>query len=102
MDPLKLSDLQNSLVNLRKELGLIKKHLFTCYLQADKMWIPFESAQEYFSVFLTPEDISKKLKKDKNDKVLFSDLIDTLEKGFSYVENYQRPYTRFMPRGHMV
>jgi hypothetical protein len=95
MDSRKVLDQQGCVINLRKEINLIKNHLHMCYLKPENIEIPLECAQEFFAIFLAPEEVAKTLKKNRKDRVNFLDLLEVLEKGFRYIEEYQKPYIRY-------
>lgn len=98
MDRSRIADLQIAVVKLREEIRLIKKKLFDCYLDPTVTLIPIDKARDYFPIFLTPADISKKLKKDRKGMVVLSHVLELIEEGFERIEKYEKPYARWVPR----
>ena len=84
-------DLKAMVPSLKKELGLIEKNLFNCYLKAETVFIPLSSIKDMLVAFMIPGSLYKSLvdinNGDESALCALNEIINVIKKHLRDIES---------------
>lgn len=96
LDYQRMLDLKAMVPSLRKELNLLEKNLFNCYLEAPTTFIPIKRVKDIFAAFVVPaskyESLLSENDNDEEKLCALSDVIQIIKQNLVEAETiYQIP-----------